>query len=137
RLNGVQRRSDRHCVAKCPAHDDQKPSLSIRLTNEGKVLLKCHAGCTANDVMSALRLSLRDLSPRSPSSVSSECCYDYVDEEGNLLFQVIRKAGKEFRCRKRDAQGNWTYSLGDTRRVLYRLPDLLQAPPTEVIWVPE
>src|SRR5262245_29309781 len=41
-------------MARCPAHDDNVPSLSIRDTRNGKVLIYCHAGCSQNHVISAL-----------------------------------------------------------------------------------
>jgi hypothetical protein len=41
-------------MAKCPAHDDRNPSLSIGEV-AGKVLLHCHAGCAQRDVIEALR----------------------------------------------------------------------------------
>jgi hypothetical protein len=31
--------------ARCPAHNDRNPSLSIREAADGKILIKCHAGC--------------------------------------------------------------------------------------------
>jgi hypothetical protein len=42
-------------MARCPAHDDREPSLSIRQTNDGKVLVRCHAGCDQERVIAALR----------------------------------------------------------------------------------
>jgi putative DNA primase/helicase len=42
-------------MARCPAHDDRKPSLSIRDGDDGKVLLRCHAGCEQAQVIDALR----------------------------------------------------------------------------------
>jgi putative DNA primase/helicase len=42
-------------VARCPAHEDSKPSLSIRKTGEGKILVHCFAGCDQRRVISALR----------------------------------------------------------------------------------
>lgn len=42
-------------AARCPAHDDRTPSLSIRSTDDGKVLVHCHAGCGQEQVVSALR----------------------------------------------------------------------------------
>jgi hypothetical protein len=45
-------------AARCPAHDDRDPSLSIR-DADGKVLVRCHAGCNQRDVIDALRA--RDL----------------------------------------------------------------------------
>lgn len=41
-------------AARCPAHDDQNPSLSI-CDADGKVLVHCHAGCAQSEVISALR----------------------------------------------------------------------------------
>lgn len=46
--------------AKCPAHEDSTPSLSVTQT-DGKVLLHCHAGCTPQDVTHALGLGMADL----------------------------------------------------------------------------
>ena len=42
-------------MARCPAHKDRNPSLSIRASNDGKVLVHCHAGCDQGDVIAALR----------------------------------------------------------------------------------
>ena len=42
-------------MARCPAHKDRKPSLSISASNDGKVLVHCHAGCDQRDVIAALR----------------------------------------------------------------------------------
>jgi hypothetical protein len=42
-------------MARCPAHDDREPSLSIRDADDGKVLVRCHAGCTQDSVIAALR----------------------------------------------------------------------------------
>ena len=48
--------------ALCPAHSDEKPSLSIRKSpDETKIWVRCHAGCEFNDVMEALELTPRDL----------------------------------------------------------------------------
>jgi hypothetical protein len=42
-------------MARCPAHDDREPSLSISAGPDGKVLVHCHAGCDQHDVVAALR----------------------------------------------------------------------------------
>src|SRR5215472_13401072 len=57
------KRSGRGWIAKCPAHDDRKPSLSISEGNDGRVLLKCLAGCDTHDVLAALGMTWRDLFP--------------------------------------------------------------------------
>jgi Protein of unknown function (DUF3631) len=53
--------------------------------------------------------------------------YEYTDEFGAPLFQVVRCAPKDFRQRRHNGKGGWTWSLGDTRRVLYRLPEVRDA----------
>jgi hypothetical protein len=56
-------------TARCPTHDDRMPSLSIRDAEDNKVLVRCHAGCDQERVITALRTrglwadnSLRSLS---------------------------------------------------------------------------
>ncbi len=51
--------------------------------------------------------------------------YDYADENGELLYQVVRKTPKRFVQRRPDGAGGWIWKLENTRRVLYRLPELL------------
>ena len=48
------RKAGRGWMARCPAHDDREPSLSIREA-DGKVLVRCHAGCDQRDVIAALK----------------------------------------------------------------------------------
>lgn len=47
----------------CPAHDDLHPSLSIAEGTDGRVLLNCHAGCTAEEICRSVGLSMQDLFP--------------------------------------------------------------------------
>jgi putative DNA primase/helicase len=42
-------------MARCPAHRDREPSLSIRISGDGKILVHCHAGCGQRGVIEALR----------------------------------------------------------------------------------
>ncbi|HUO04414.1 MAG TPA: toprim domain-containing protein [Candidatus Binataceae bacterium] len=53
RLEGA-RRSGAGFVARCPAHDDRAPSLSLREGDDGRALLKCFAGCAYRDIVAAL-----------------------------------------------------------------------------------
>ncbi|MBA7632893.1 hypothetical protein ES703_40449 [subsurface metagenome] len=53
--------------------------------------------------------------------------YDYRDESGELLYQVVRYEPKDFRQRRPDGKGGWIWNLNNTRRVLYRLQELLTA----------
>jgi len=47
----------------CPAHDDQHSSLSISEGDDGKILLKCHAGCSTKAIIDGAGLTWRDLFP--------------------------------------------------------------------------
>lgn len=40
--------------ARCPAHEDSSPSLSVRCAGDGRVLVHCHAGCETPAVLAAL-----------------------------------------------------------------------------------
>jgi hypothetical protein len=66
RLERVKRTGPGRWLALCPAHDDKNPSLTIRETDDGTVLVKCWTGCGAADVVAAAGLELRDLFPEKP-----------------------------------------------------------------------
>ena len=55
-------------VMRCPAHDDKNPSLAVCELDDGRLLLRCHAGCTTEDILAALGLEWRDLFPARASS---------------------------------------------------------------------
>ena len=52
-------------LARCPAHEDRSPSLSMA-GDEGRVLLRCHAGCDVAAIVGVLGLELADLFPPKP-----------------------------------------------------------------------
>lgn len=62
RLDKVKSRGNKH-VARCPAHDDKTPSLSITELADTRVVIHCQAGCGAIDVLSAVGLDYDDLLP--------------------------------------------------------------------------
>jgi hypothetical protein len=55
------RRNGGSWMARCPAHEDSSPSLSIREGDDGRVLLHCFAGCPTESICSALGIKLSDL----------------------------------------------------------------------------
>lgn len=95
RRSGVRQLPSGSWQAICPAHDDHNPSLSISQGNDGRALVKCHAGCEIGDVLHALDLTKADLFPVSdagkttPVGRKSEivACYDYRDASGDLRYQ--------------------------------------------------
>lgn len=113
-------------VAQCPAHEDRNPSLSIGEGNDGRVLLNCHAGCTVQAIVSALGITEADLFPPKddqPTKLVETATYRYEDETGQHLYDVVRFQPKTFRQRR--PNGEW--GLKDTRRVIYRLPQVRAA----------
>ena len=62
RLDGV-RQSGARWTARCPAHDDRRASLSVGRGDDGRWLLKCHAGCAFPNIVRALGVDARDLFP--------------------------------------------------------------------------
>lgn len=62
-LNGVKEKGSGRWIARCPAHEDRSPSLSIKELDDGRILLKCFAGCETESVLSAVGLEFSDLFP--------------------------------------------------------------------------
>src|SRR5262249_25128046 len=116
-----------HYQARCPAHNDSNPSLDIT-EKDGKTLVICRAGCEQTAVINALKAL--GAWPQEESNWRNRfiCAYDYHDESGKLLYQVVRvRTPKSFSQRRRDGAGGWHYNLDGVRRVLYRLPGLVKA----------
>jgi putative DNA primase/helicase len=136
RLKGVKR-AGKGWLAFCPSHPDQnKRSLSVGLGDDLRTLVNCHArGCTAEEITSAVGMTMADLAPPSsnghrapaPPGRSIVANYDYTDERGELLYQVVRYEPKDFRCRRPDGAGGWVHNLDGVRVVPYRLHELAEA----------
>jgi putative DNA primase/helicase len=92
-------------MARCPAHEDRKPSLSIRDADDGKVLVRCHAGCDQERVIAALRSRrvwdedghryrrLSRLAPRVTANDESDRDDAKRSEAALAIWQSARPAG--------------------------------------------
>lgn len=60
-------------LARCPAHDDPHPSLSISEGDDRRILLHCWAGCATQDVLAAIGLRFTDLFPEHPRRHGGSC----------------------------------------------------------------
>ncbi len=121
-----------HWTARCPAHEDKHPSLSITESG-GRVLLYCHAGCSYEAIKAALGLP----ESRDGDWAAIRAVYDYRDESGSLLYQAVRLEPKSFRVRRVLPGGEYEWSMrGVKRRVLYHLPDIVKRP-EETVWIVE
>jgi putative DNA primase/helicase len=110
--------------ARCPAHDDHHPSLTVTEV-DGEILMHCHAGCSYENICHVLGFD------------NIVAIYDYRDEVGKLLYQVTRTTPKGFFQRRPDGKGGFANGLGDVRRVLYHLPELLKADRQQPVFIPE
>jgi putative DNA primase/helicase len=100
RLNGV-RRNGSGWQARCPAHEDHNPSLSIS-EHEGKTLVHCHAGCSQEAVLAAAKIEKHEFFPqngagRIRAKLKIAKTYDYLDENGTLLYQKVRYSRRSAR----------------------------------------
>ena len=64
RLQGVRQTGPGRWMAKCPAHEDRSPSLSVRELDDGRVLVHDFAGCETQAVLDAVGLGMADLFER-------------------------------------------------------------------------
>jgi putative DNA primase/helicase len=138
---GCDPRGSDRISARCPAHDDRNPSLTVGRGTTQPVVLRCHAGCETDAILSALDLKSADIcepnGDRSNGLGPVVAEYFYTDEQGRPLVRVTRFAGKEFRQARYEG-GAWVNGLGDVRRVLYRLPEvILAADASDMIWITE
>lgn len=127
RLDNVQGHGGQRS-ARCPAHDDHANSLSVSAGKDGRILLKCHAGCTAEEICGALGITAKDLFPAAPSPKATSkrkivARYDYYDRNGVFLYQKTRwldEAGKKsFTWSHKDSTGRWQSGRGDAPLILY------------------
>ena len=149
-----------HWLASCPVLDhgqgngDQNPSLSI-VDEDGKLLMKCHGGCSQHDVWSAVRdlgllpqrsewvepLVIRPINghypapvqiPRTPVQLHLTDEWEYADEHGTVLFVKQRyktsdTKGKTYKLLRVMEDGARQASMVGARVIPYRLSDVLYA----------
>ena len=65
RLKDIRLAGESKWQALCPAHEDHSPSLSITLGDDGRVLLKCFAGCSFEEICRAAGINPAELRPPS------------------------------------------------------------------------
>lgn len=125
-------------AARCPLKEHtRQDTVSL---DGAQHLWHCHACNVGGTVIDWLALekgisateAMREFggsgSKATPATSRREvCAYDYRDEKGAMLFQVVRFEPKDFRQRRPDGNGEWNWNLDGVRRVLFRLPETLRA----------
>lgn len=134
---GKVKRSGAGWAASCPVeghkHGDRDTSLSVAQGADGRALVTCHVGHSFEEIAAAMNLELPDLFPDAtedkPAVVAE---YLYTDEDGKPLFIKERHFPKDFRLKKPSG----TYGIKNVRRVLYRLPRVIEGVRNgRTIWV--
>ncbi|OPX88285.1 MAG: Regulatory protein RepA [Pelotomaculum sp. PtaB.Bin104] len=122
--------------ARCPlpSHggQDKNPSFSV---NANKGVFICHKEHISGGIKELAGLlgvenpfRQKDIPPKKPKGKLVEVAvYDYVDESGSLIYQVVRYLPKTFRQRRPDGADGWTWTMNDVKPIPYRLPELLKA----------
>ena len=146
RLKGVKKCGG-YYIAKCPAHGDKHQSLSIS-EKDGRILVNCHAGCSANAIVGAMGLELKDLFQDSRPQAGKQnrrdvrqdkpkrtddkqpkpwrqrgnivASYEYRDDSGELLAVKDRYENKFMSWRHPDGSCGWLDGSGGHEIPLYK-----------------
>jgi hypothetical protein len=137
-------------MARCPFHDDHSPSMSF---NFEKGVWHCHtehigggmvdfemrfSGVAEGEAGAAVSSILGLSQYQFSHSGKPEAIYEYRDEQSRVLYQVVKTRNyetgkKRISVRRPVGKNGWEYSIGNTRRVLYQLQEVLRA--TEILIV--
>jgi putative DNA primase/helicase len=135
-------------VGLCPFHDDHNPSLSV---NSETGLFFCHTCGAKGDIIDFhmrrygvdFKTTLAELAERAGVTASDDrriiAIYDYQNEAGDLLFQVVKyppkpDGKKDFRQRRPDGHGGWIWSVKGIALVPYNLQAVMAA---EAVFIAE
>ncbi|PLS83446.1 MAG: hypothetical protein CYG60_21995, partial [Actinobacteria bacterium] len=105
RLEGVKE-SNGSWMALCPAHEDREPSLSVAEGEDGRVLVKCFAGCETSEIVAGLGLEIKDLFegrkghnrllppiPPKTSATAQPCTLESYAEAKGLTVEFLQQQG--------------------------------------------
>jgi hypothetical protein len=123
----------------CKFHDDRK-TPNFFVFEDGR--FKCFACNEAGDIFSfhqkthltsfgetfrmlEEKYDLQSGSKKQSANKKIVHTWTYHDEDGTLLFEVVKTNPKSFLQRSPNGEGGWQWNLNDVRRVVYRLPELL------------
>ena len=99
RLDKVKTYGNNKWLACCPAHDDKHPSLSVKLTDDGKILINCWAGCHITNVLAALGIEMANLFPdkisytkgKKPPKFNRHELFDRLVYESMILYVAVEQ----------------------------------------------
>jgi hypothetical protein len=124
--------------AVCPAHPDNKASLTVSRSDSRPELavLHCHAGCSYTSIVDAIKSQMpsnntKPTATQKPTQVYPEdywqdnwqAQYRYYDNDGNVVYRIIRTKSKEFIQQSWMGDG-WVLGLNKQKKVFYRWHDV-------------
>ena len=118
-----------------PGHSPADRSLSVKPDHDApdRFIVHSFAGDDFAECRDHVRNKLGIVGNSRPISVPQGqrgrvvATYQYHNEAGDLLYEVLRYSPKDFKQRRPDGHGGWIWKLGDTQRVPYQLHELIAA----------
>jgi len=127
RLDGVRRTGTGRWLARCPAHEDKSPSLSIRELDDGRILLHDFAGCEVEHVLGTIGLTFDALFPERPIEYGKPERRPFLPSD---VFEVVRREAGVVAVLAADLHKNKVVSETDYERLFVaveRLNDIAGA----------
>ena len=92
--NRDPKRNGKGWSARCPAHEDRRPSLSVSEGDDGRALLHCHAGCDVANILAAIGLTKADLfNQKFGESAGVGCTLGQYAEATDLPPKFLEELG--------------------------------------------
>lgn len=120
RLERVRQTGPGRWLARCPAHQDRSPSLSIRELDDGRMLLHDFGGCETGDVLAAVGLQLSDLFEKplgnfqpSHTRIPARDLLEIISEETTLVAIIAA----DFLAEKHITEDDWRRLAAAARRL--------------------
>jgi len=128
-FHNVKQTGDMQYIACCPAHQDDKPSLSISECN-GKILLNCHAGCKTQHIVDAIGIKMHDLYTQDQSGSRWKFLREHIyrDEDGKTIAKkelYLKQDGTKTGIWFRYDKGKFEKGLKGLNAPLYNLAELI------------
>jgi len=110
------KRSGKGWTARCPAHEDRQASLSVTEGDDKRVLVHCFAGCSTEDVVGALGLTMSDLFPRGGGGRSYPRATPATVQQSpsrpgcTLVEDVPVRSSQSAPCREEERRGSLSFA---------------------------
>lgn len=139
-FKNVKRTGPNQYICRCPAHYDDKASLSIKddTMHSGRILLSCHAGCDTHDILTEIGRDWSAINPSKPEEekkplqkwqLNLEAEYRYTDINGKYLYSKLRYEGKRIQFAQIVDGKKISNNKGDSESELYNvraIPDAIK-----------